>query len=234
MVLVENVPAVLKDKNAVVVTAKTALRSAGFVVADTVVELVGLGVPQRRRRHILLAARGDVLDPVGALEDLGLACAAHPERSVRWAIGDLLQTRPDDEYDRSSSPSAANRARMDWLFTNNAYDLPNQERPPCHRDRDHSYVSMYGRLRWNAPAQTITTGFGSMGQGRFVHPSRRRTLTPHEAARLQTFPDYFSFRKARTRSALTRMIGNAVPPLLGVSLGMVLIPQLRQRYSIAA
>jgi DNA (cytosine-5)-methyltransferase 1 len=86
---------------------------------------------------------------------------------------------------------------------------------------------MYGRLLWDEPAQTITTGFGSMGQGRFVHPGRPRTLTPHEAARLQTFPDFFTFRKARTRHALARMIGNAVPPLLTVALGLAVMPNIQ-------
>lgn len=85
---------------------------------------------------------------------------------------------------------------------------------------------MYGRLRWDAPAQTITSGYGSMGQGRYVHPGRRRTLTPHEAARLQTIPDWFTLASAGTRTALARMIGNAVPPLLGIALGRLLLPGL--------
>jgi DNA (cytosine-5)-methyltransferase 1 len=77
---------------------------------------------------------------------------------------------------------------------------------------------MYGRLHWDRPAQTVTTGFGSMGQGRYVHPSRRRTITPHEAARLQTFPDWFDFGQS-SRGQLADMIGNAVPPLVMVALG---------------
>lgn len=85
---------------------------------------------------------------------------------------------------------------------------------------------MYGRLQWEKPAQTLTTGFGSMGQGRYVHPSQERTITPHEAARLQTFPDFFGFSAANTRSAWARMIGNAVPPLLSCNVGAVGIPQL--------
>lgn len=73
---------------------------------------------------------------------------------------------------------------------------------------------MYGRLRYDAPAQTITGGFVSPGQGRFVHPSQERTLTPHEAARLQFFPDFFDFSAAQTRTGLAQMIGNAVPMTL--------------------
>jgi site-specific DNA-cytosine methylase len=64
-----------------------------------------------------------------------------------------------------------------------------------------------------------------MGQRRYVHPGRRRTLTPHEAARLQTIPDWFTFDAGNTRTALARMIGNAVP-LLGIAVGGLLLPAL--------
>jgi DNA (cytosine-5)-methyltransferase 1 len=77
---------------------------------------------------------------------------------------------------------------------------------------------MYGRLRWDEPAQTITSGFGSIGQGRFMHPDLPRALTGHEAARIQGFPDYFDFSGCSTRGALATMIGNAVPPQLGKAL----------------
>ena len=90
---------------------------------------------------------------------------------------------------------------------------------------------MYGRLRWDQPAQTITTGFGSMGQGRYVHPARRRTITPHEAARLQTFPDTFDFGDVTSRKALAKMIGNAVPPLLMATLGDSILAGLRGRHA---
>jgi len=63
---------------------------------------------------------------------------------------------------------------------------------------------MYGRMRGADPSQTITGGFGSPGQGRFIHPTRPRTITPHEAARLQFFPDWFDFSAAPTRGTLAR------------------------------
>jgi DNA mismatch endonuclease (patch repair protein) len=91
-------------------------------------------------------------------------------------------------------------------------------RPKCHRDKEHSYISMYGRLSWDDPAQTITTGFGSMGQGRFVHPALPRTITPHEAARLQTLPDFYDLDTTKARGAWAMVVGNAVPPLLAVRL----------------
>ena len=119
--------------------------------------------------------------------------------------------------DRPSNISPNNTKRIAWLFDNDAYDLPNEHRPKCHQS-EHSYVSMYGRLRWDRPTQTITTGFGSMGQGRYVHPGCRRTLTPHEAARIQMLPDFFDLSSARTHHAMATLIGNAVPPTLAVRL----------------
>ena len=105
---------------------------------------------------------------------------------------------------------------MNYLLTSGEYDLPNARRPKCHQD-DHSYKSMYGRLNWDLPAQTITSGYGSIGQGRYMHPSQARALTPHEAARLQGFPDYFDFTSVASRTALATMIGNAVPPQMSAS-----------------
>jgi DNA (cytosine-5)-methyltransferase 1 len=65
-----------------------------------------------------------------------------------------------------------------------------------------------------------------MGQGRYVHPRRHRTLTPREAARLQFFPDFFDFSVVPERSAWSQMIGNAVPPKLTMEFGSVVIPYL--------
>jgi len=84
---------------------------------------------------------------------------------------------------------------------------------------------MYGRLRPELPANTITTGFGSPGQGRYIHPTRRRTLTAHEAARLQMFPDFFDFTAADSYKALAKMIGNAVPMKLSYLLTLALLRQ---------
>ena len=72
------------------------------------------------------------------------------------------------------------------------------------------------------PAPTITSGFGSIGQGRFGHPYERRTMTPHEAARVQFIPDFFKFSKELNRVALQKMIGNAVPPKLTYIIGLEL------------
>lgn len=215
--VIENVPAVRHDKGDVVASATRALEVAGYTVASAVLDLVRFGVPQRRRRHILVAVFGGLLDPSQFLA-VRSPCYEHEERSVRWAISDLLKTGASAGPDAPSKPTATNLARMQWLIDNGQYNLPNELRPTCHRDKSHTYDAMYGRLKWDVPAPTITTGFGSMGQGRFVHPSQARTITPHEAARLQTLPDFFDVDEKKGRGAWATVIGNAVPPLLGVYL----------------
>jgi DNA (cytosine-5)-methyltransferase 1 len=225
-VLVENVPAIRHDVRGSLPAAEAALTAAGFSVASAVLDLSQFGVPQRRRRHVMLALRSAPSGPEKILATT-IACGSHAARTVEWAIGDLEEVTAERGVDASSGISADNRRRIQWLFDHDAHDLPNGRRPVCHHD-DHSYVSMYGRLRWDAPAQTITTGFGSMGQGRYVHPSRPRTLTPHEAARLQTLPDFFDLGD-KTRGTWAHVIGNAVPPLLGVHLGRPLLAALFPR-----
>lgn len=227
LLCVENVPAIRNDRGGILDTTKNELARLGYVVSDKIIDMQLMGIPQRRRRHILLACEPGYGDPQLILDQIvEHPCRNHLPRDVRWAIDDLNGVESEKTYDTASVPSNENQRRIDYLFEHRCYDLPNPQRPECHRDVEHSYNSMYGRLHWTKPAQTITSGYGSMGQGRYVHPGRRRTLTPHEAARLQTIPDWFNFGPSSKRTALARMIGNAVPPLLGVEIGRLVLPGL--------
>ncbi len=223
-VLIENVPAVRHDVRGSVPAATAALVKAGYRVATDVLDLTELGVPQRRRRHLLLALRDASGDPAAILGTT-IACCDHTARSVDWAIRDLVDVADAIGPNAPSAATGENRGRMQWLIDNDEYDLPNERRPVCHRG-DHSYVSMYGRLDWSKPAQTITTGYGSMGQGRYVHPDEVRTITPREAARLQTLPDFFDLGSKKKRNTWAHVVGNAVPPLLGVHVGTALLGTL--------
>jgi DNA (cytosine-5)-methyltransferase 1 len=225
VMIIENVPTVRLDHGGVLEATTNALLGTGYKVAGRILDLRRVGVPQRRKRYVLVASVIPTIDPGDVLEKVADSMPGHKDRDVRWAIHDLLSNDSCSVFDTPSRISSVNAARMAVLFDENRFDLPNEHRPECHRDGDHSYVSMYGRLRWTRPAQTITTGFGSMGQGRFVHPQRRRTLTPHEAARLQTFPDWFDFSSA-SRGVMATAIGNAVPPLLMAELGVAILPSI--------
>jgi DNA (cytosine-5)-methyltransferase 1 len=134
------------------------------------------------------------------------------ERTIEWAMKDIAEISRELLVDRVAVPQPQTKKRIDYLFDNRLYELPNEQRPPCHRNKSHSYDTVYGRLRWDKLAQTITSGFYCMCMGRYVHPAQRRTLTGHEAARLQFFPDFFDFSPAGSRTKLAEIIGNAVPP----------------------
>lgn len=217
-IIIENVPAVLHDRGKVVDRTIAHLRHLSYSVDDAVVQAVAVGVPQHRRRHFVVASRQR--QPV---INTSISAFARPERTVSWAISDLVHAARHSIFDQTGTPSLVNRQRIEYLFAHKLFELPDTQRPDCHRLEAHSYKSVYGRLRPNAPAQTITSGFLSMGQGRYVHPSQHRTITPHEAARLQYIPDFFRFGSVSSRTALAEMIGNAVPPKLAYVLGVELL-----------
>lgn len=77
----------------------------------------------------------------------------------------------------------------------------------------------YGRLAWDKPTKTITTRFDTPAGGRFIHPEENRTLTPREAARVQSFPDNFEFIGNKT--IVCKQIGNAVPPKMAFFLAHI-------------
>lgn len=210
-VLIENVPSVRHDIGDVVGTTRAHLKRAGYAAADATLSLHSMGVAQRRERHVMLATVDGTVEPGAVLAALADR-RDEPARDLRWAIGDLVDAAPVG-WDAPPRASADNARRMQYLLDHGAYDLPNSERPKCHQGT-HSYKSMYGRLRWDRPAQTVTSGFGSIGQGRYMHPELARALTAHEAARVQGFPDYFTFEGVPRRADLATMIGNAVPPVL--------------------
>jgi DNA (cytosine-5)-methyltransferase 1 len=221
-VIIENVPAAVHDRGGVVQRTRDALVQLGYHIAEGVIDMTELGVPQTRKRFVMVASTRRDVNLLGGAKE-GTVAGNH--RTVRWAIGDLANIKSREHLvDRIATPNAATRARIDFLFDNRLHDLPDSERPACHRLKTHSYVSIYGRLHWDRPAPTITRGFYCMCMGRYVHPSQRRTLTAHEAARLQFFPDWFDFSPAGSRTKLAIMIGNAVPPKIGFALGLQHLP----------
>lgn len=217
-IVIENVTGAINDRNRVVQTTRHYLDQLGYKTSLGVVDLSQIGVPQSRKRLILVASRSAFVD----VERLGQRYQTE-QRDVAWAIADLENVDRSSILDQPSLPSDDNRMRIAYLFEHDLYDLPDAMRPACHRTKRHSYKSIYGRLRWDAPAQTITRGFYSMCMGRYVHPSRPRTLTAHEAARLQFFPDFFDFNGAKNRTTLARLIGNAVPMKLAYVITLELL-----------
>lgn len=221
-VIIENVPNVINDIKNVVKTTRELFENNGYTVSQGVMSANRLGWPQTRKRFFMVAR----LDGVEInFEDI-VSTIQMPLQSVSWAIGDLVDLYGSDRvaeadlFNTVPQLSADNQRRIRWLFDNNEFDLPNHERPKCHQN-GHTYPATYGRMSWDKPAPTITTGFLTPGRGRFIHPIMPRVLTPHEAARIQGFPDWFDFctplGKSLSRSNLTKWVGDAVPSVLGAA-----------------
>lgn len=223
-VIIENVQTVTSSKEKVVERSIKLLEKLGYRVSHGVIKAEEFGVPQLRRRHFLVASLGSKPD-FSILDEYRRIRV----RNLRTALYGLESSYDEgDLFNSSAKSSERNRERMTWLLENDEYDLPNSERPPCHQN-GHNYPAVYGRMRWDVPAHTITAGFGSNGQGRFMHPDFPRTLTPHEAARVQTFPDWFDFSGHNgLRKTLSKSIGNAVPPLLAMYVAHVALLSIRE------
>ncbi|MDO6717964.1 DNA cytosine methyltransferase [Psychrosphaera sp. 1_MG-2023] len=211
LIIIENVPTVIHSKEGVVQVTEKHLSEKGYTVKHININFLDLGLPQSRKRHLLVASKNQ-----NFISCLATLKQREQKATLREYIEDSQAS--DELIYKSGKLSKENIARVQFLFDNNLYDLPNSQRPPCHRDKSHSYKSVYGRLNWDEPAQTITSGYGSMGQGRYIHPSEKRTINSREAARIQGFPDYYSFESTSKLTELRKMIANAVPPQLTFSI----------------
>lgn len=229
LVTMENVPEVIRHK--VYEDFVTNLKSRGYWVWANEVNCVDYGVPQGRRRHVLLASK---LGPIEMIEPI------RPEDRVNvWdAIGHLPaieagETCRYDSLHRASGLSELNLKRIKKSKPGGTWrDWPVDLRAACHqREKGQSYASVYGRMEWLKPSPTMTTLCYGYGNGRFGHPEQNRAISLREAALLQTFPANYKFSKPFdpiSIKAIGRMIGNAVPVLLGKAIGESFIAHVKE------
>jgi len=213
MVIIENVPGVVREQNNVVGTAAALLESNGYALESGVLSADKFGWPQTRKRFFLVASKVSAPIPFSQVR----ATFGSEAKSISWLLNNFPPKLDDSQL--MSAPanlSEENLERAQYLLENEIFDLPLDLRPDCHKGGT-TYTSSYGRMNPDRPAPTLTTGFFSPGRGRFIHPFEARTLTPREAARVQGFPDWFEFNPLgkTTRSNLAKWLGDAVPPLLG-------------------
>lgn len=221
--IIENVPSIVHDRKNILDSAISLLKREGYCTDFNTLSADELGLAQRRKRSFLIGSKIG-FEPLSKISNI---FGMRGPSTLAWAIEDLIDKR-ENAMDEPSKLSKENERRIAWLFENDAYNLPNHMRPRCHKE-GHTYPSVYGRMRWDAPAGTISSGFLSPGRGRYIHPLRQRTITPREAARIQGFPDWFVFKTSEgyiSREKLAKWIGDAVPPILGYSIAFSVIPAL--------
>lgn len=178
------------------------------------------GVPQTRRRLVLVASR---LGPIDLPEPTHGPATGHPHTTVREWIGGLPRIAagcdsPELDSHRAMRLSGLNLSRIRATPEGgDRRDWPERLWPDCHRGGFDGHTDVYGRLWWDKPAPTLTTKCISYSNGRFGHPDQDRALSAREAALLQTFPVDFQFAGSLTSQA--RQIGNAVPVALARHFG---------------
>lgn len=239
-VVFENVPGLVNTRhgksfyNALL----TGVERLGYAVRAEEVDAADYGVPQRRKRIIILGAPSEKLLPLlrtkrthgNPLAPETLYGFVRPWRTVRWAIANL----PPLEAGEVCSTDKLHRAhRMgdrvaDFIRRvpkdgGSRTDVPQEYWLPCHK-KHKGHGDAYGRLAWERPAVTVTCGCSHLSKGRFVHPEQDRGITPREAALLQGFPKTFAFEG--TQTSVCRQIGNAVPPPLAYAIAMAVHEQL--------
>ncbi|WP_322172538.1 DNA cytosine methyltransferase [Acutalibacter caecimuris] len=216
---------------------ESALEGPAYRLHWQVVNAAGFGVPQKRERLILLGTTLSGVDFPALWEATRREIAqAQPgffdPVTVRDAIGNLPAPAPNGlvpapppqtAYQRYLAGAGAmlsghSRTNHSPLAVARMKQIPAGENYTVLKETIRSVHSgAYGRLQWDSPAPTVTTRFDTPAGGRFIHPVEDRTLTPREAARLQSFPDDFRFSGSKT--AVCRQIGNAVPPKVAYFLG---------------
>ena len=195
-----------------------------------VVKAVEFGVPQKRERMIIIGSRNKDFDFDELWEQTkkDIRCD-YPHYfdvvTVEDAIGNLGTTttdglidnpKPITEYQRylaAERTELTNHTRTNHsrIAVDRMSRVANGENFTSLEETINSVHSgSYGRLCWKEQAPTITTRFDTPAGGRFIHPIENRTLTPREAARIQSFPDDFVFYGNKT--SICKQIGNAVPP----------------------
>lgn len=243
----ENVKGILTMKNGQIFkqileifSDENLLNGDSYNLYYRVVKASDYGIPQTRERVIIIGIKNKIVDIESiwknTKENLTKEIPSFFDKvTIRDAIGNLPDETedgiiknpvPKSDYEKflscnkefitnhnatKHSPLAI--SRMSHVKNGENYTVLNENIKSVHS-------GSYGRLSWNSQAQTITTRFDTPSGGRFTHPDKNRTLTPREAARIQSFPDEFVFYGNRT--SICKQIGNAVPPKLAYFLAHVI------------
>ena len=225
-VFVENVPGIQRVAgNSTLTRFKTRLDASDYHTSVEMVQSQKYGVPQRRRRLVLLASKHA---PIELPEPTHGPTLGATYSTVRDWIShlppiDAGETDPEIPNHRAANLSALNLRRIKATPPEGSRsDWPSELQLACHARAGYAgHTDVYGRMKWDAPATGLTTRCISLSNGRYGHPEQDRAISVREAAALQTFPDEFTFSGSLNSQA--RQIGNAVPVLLAEAIGFHIV-----------
>jgi DNA (cytosine-5)-methyltransferase 1 len=236
--VMENVPELLRSGEYASFKA-LAEQDLGFAVEGRVLNAADYGVPQRRRRAIVIGMRsGHVAWPEPTHHDPepGLPINGEPWRTFADAVVDLPLRPTGRDWHIARNPRPESIVRYQHVPHDGGNRFQMQANldiaglghlvPACWRNKPSGTTDVFGRLYWNRPAFTIRTEFYKPEKGRYLHPTEDRPITIREAARCMSFPDDFVFPAEQKWTDVAKQIGNAVPPLLARAVASTLASRL--------
>lgn len=183
------------------------LEGLGYDFDWKVVDVANYGVPQRRKRLVLVGS---------SIGKITVASGENKKVTVRDTIESLEVVEETTDALHKIFPQHSEKVMQRIKLTphdgGSRRDLPDEYTLPCHNKPNVGFNDVYGRLRWDDVSSTITGGCLNPSKGRFLHPVYNRCITAREAALLQTFPRQYIFPVDIPRSEIALMIGNALPP----------------------
>ena len=238
MLMMENVPGLAKKGAHLFNPVIAEFESMGYHISFKVVDVADYGIPQRRRRLVVLGS---------LYSEIKVPSPTHCEKVDKglpgWTtVRDTIAKLPMP-LALADTRSVGGPKKMGWNVVRNLApqnvarlrastagasrsELPKALRPACHQT-DVGFSNVYGRMSWDKPSPTITGGCTTLSMGRFGHPSALRTISVREAAMLQTFPVDYVFDTEFIDRACT-IIGNALPPTFAKTMADVCAIKLRE------
>jgi len=221
-IMMENVPGLADKGRDLFDQLLSRLQVLGYVSNWAILQVADFGVPQRRRRLVLLAGLGvEITLPAPTHSKTGSNGTVR-WRTVRETISGMGGAVLFTDAERAGGAHAANWHVVRRLSPDNQlrlrhakpgsarWHLPKELHVACHRDGYDGFSNVYGRMSWDEPSVTITAGCTTLSKGRFGHPDQDRTISLREAALLQTFPADYHFETPHFERAC-EIVGNALP-----------------------
>jgi len=223
MIMMENVPGLDGRGKPILDEFVKRIEDVGYKVNKSILQLANYGIPQSRRRLVLLAGLGFEISIPTPTHNCKGKNGLKPWLTLREVLKKMKKPVTLAQAQKNGGPkkfnwhvtrdlSEVSMARMKILTAGaSRFSLPKALRPKCHVNSEEGFSNVYGRMSWNQIPPTITTGCTTPCKGRFGHPDEPRTISVREAALIQTFPMNYKFETDYMDTAC-ELIGNALPP----------------------